>query len=199
MINQSVYKSLRYFIVNFTCFRPNQNHKQSTHTHKTKHYLRLVDNPAAATYLSIASRQHVYLTHLHHGRSELPLPGDPTAGGRVLLHQARCRRVGGEGLVGGEEASVLQEVGVVGGVQGVGAAGIHEGDEAGVVAALRTLLLQLRRVRRVQTRVVPVRGVEVEEPAAEGGAVRAADGVRTCMLASVTASDTSKSKHGPST
>jgi hypothetical protein len=124
--------------------------------------------------LAAGAGEHADGAHLDHGGGEVGLEGGRVVGvgddlhGGVLVAEQR--------LVRGQQAAVGHDALVEALVEGVGGDVVH-GHER--VAALRALPRQLRHVRRVHGRVLPARRRgRPRQPAAEGAAVRGADGVR---------------------
>lgn len=128
-----------------------------------------VDLPAIGSNLALAPGEDSDLAHLHYGSRELPLEALVVA--REPLHLRRRALRGKEGLVRGEQPSVLQDAPVVMVVEPLRAFRVHRHR---VVAARRALLPQRLCVLLIQ------RLVYLVQPVGEGVTVRDPDRVRSC-------------------
>uniref|UniRef100_A0A8R7K0I0 Uncharacterized protein n=1 Tax=Triticum urartu TaxID=4572 RepID=A0A8R7K0I0_TRIUA len=124
--------------------------------------------------LAAAAGERADVPHLDHGSGEVALEGGRVVGVGDHLHGGVP--VAEQRLVGGEQAPVGHDALVEPFVEGVGGDGVH-GHQRPRRSGRAALLRQLRHVAGVHGRVLRRRGRRLQA-AAEGAAVRAADGVR---------------------
>lgn len=140
----------------------------------------MVDPPALLPDLSISPGKRRDVAHLDHGLHEV-LEEDVLVGG-IELDKVRGGGVAGEEhLVGGEQATVCEDVLVVLVVELEWRDGVEE-EEVLVAAGARAAEAQRRRVGRVQGEVREAVARLVVQALAEARAPGVADGVATCVV-----------------
>ena len=138
--------------------------------HTVKQLARFVDNGASGPDLPLAAGEHGNPPHVHHGHPKVV--EESLLRTHVAVHEHFGGTVPKQGLVRVEEALLLRDKAVVGGVERRRAPRHHLQLRL-VVLGIPALLPQRRCIRHVQGRIRVVASREVTQPLLQRWAVRA--------------------------